>query len=88
MTHCNPPPENKSYQDEACCVIIYGGDGTRRVSRANGNAAIYSGVDLQNSGWYEPRLCVSRRGRDIKNSLGDGRRCHIEYVVSYSDDHG
>lgn len=35
---------------------------------------------------YEARLCVSGRGTDIKNSLEDGRRCHIEYVADCTDD--
>lgn len=49
--------------------------------------AIYSSIDLQNRADTSP-VCVSGRGRDIKNSLEDGRRCHIEYVAGFSDDHG
>lgn len=57
------------------------------VTCLKGDAAIYSCIDLENKAHMSP-MCVSGRGSDIKNSLGDGRRCHIEYVASCSDDHG
>lgn len=50
------------------------------------DAVIYSNIDTGNRADPSP-VCVSGRGRDIKNSYGDGRRCHIEYVASCSDDH-
>lgn len=55
--------------------------------RGGGDAIIYSNIDTRNRADLSP-VCVSGRGRDIKNSYGDGRRCHIEYVASCSDDHG
>lgn len=51
------------------------------------HAVIYSNIDTRNKADLSP-VCLSGRGRDIKNSYGDGRRCHIEYVASCSDDHG
>lgn len=51
------------------------------------DAVIYSNTDARNRADLSP-VCVSGRGRDIKNSYRDGRRCHIEYVASCSDDHG
>lgn len=51
------------------------------------DAIIYGNIDTRNRADLSP-VCVSGRGRDIKNSYGDGRRCHIEYVASCSDDHG
>lgn len=60
----------------------------KRVTDSKGNTVIYSSIDLQNGADTSPHLRASGRGRDIKNSLEDGRRCHIEYVASCSDDHG
>lgn len=60
----------------------------KRVTDSKGNTVIYSSIDLRNRTDTSPRLRASGRGRDIKNSLEDGRRCHIEYVASCSDDRG
>lgn len=60
----------------------------RGVIDSKGNSVIFSGIVLQSGADTSPRPHVSGRGRDIKNSLEDGRRCHIEYVASCSDDHG
>lgn len=50
------------------------------------DAVIYYHIDTQNRADLSP-VYVSGRGRDIKNSSGDGRGCHMEYVASCSDDH-
>lgn len=51
------------------------------------DSVIYSNIDTRNRADLS-LVCVSGRGRDIKNLYGDGRRCHIESVAGCSDDHG
>lgn len=57
-----------------------------RVRGVRHKDLIYYNIDTQNRADLSP-VCMSGRGRDIKNSSGDGRGCHMEYVASCSDDH-
>lgn len=81
---CISMPYNKSYSYITNGLTIYNSNRTERSQ--NLMVAIYSSIDLQHRADTSP-VCVSGRGRDIKNSLEDGKRCHIEYVAGFSDDH-
>lgn len=60
---------------------------TEGVTDSKSDTVIYSSKDLQNRTDTSP-VCVQVGEENIKNSLENGRRCHIEYVASCDDDHG
>lgn len=77
---------NKFYQHGHCLEIHKSQGSCGCGSKRYKDAVIYYNIDTQNRADLSP-VCVSGRGRDIKNSSEEGRGCHMEYVASCSDDH-